>query len=300
MADSALRFDAVLPQGAQSELQRLDAKAAWHAVEEAVGTAEELGCRGVWAVDRFESLPRRAPVPLFDGWTTLTMAATLSERLRLGLITPPAPDRDVLQTAKRAAVLDVVSGGRLTVALDAVRQPPSAVAETAEVLRRLWADGTAEYEGEHLSLRRSYCQPTPLSRLPLLILDGEDAPGADGVIRRGGPAGGTDGGPDGGADSGPDAGGRAVLLDCRLFEDRRERDRWLASPHVIMFWSEHPDVYVPRNLIGTVEAVAERLQAYVDAGTTEFILYFRDYPALTSLRTFMTEVVPALGAAAVS
>jgi len=85
-----------------------------------------------------------------------------------------------------------------------------------------------------------------------------------------------------------------VLLDCRLFDNDLERDRWLSSPHVILFWSDHPDVYMRRNLAGTVEGVTQRLQRYVDAGVTQFGIYFRDYPGGDSVAKFMVEVVPAL------
>ncbi|QSB14748.1 hypothetical protein JQS43_25425 [Natronosporangium hydrolyticum] len=85
-----------------------------------------------------------------------------------------------------------------------------------------------------------------------------------------------------------------IFLDCRLFDDELERDRWLSSPHVTILWSDHPDIYMRRNLIGTPERILEKLQRYVDAGVTEFGIYFRDYPALDSVSRFMTDVVPYL------
>ena len=38
------------------------------------------------------------------------------------------------------------------------------------------------------------------------------------------------------------------------------------------------DAYLADNLVGTVEQVAEKTQAFVDAGCREFILWLRDYP----------------------
>jgi len=52
------------------------------------------------------------------------------------------------------------------------------------------------------------------------------------------------------------------------------------------------DEYVAENFVGTAEQVAEQVQAFVDAGCREFVLWFRDYPSTESLEAFMTDVVP--------
>ena len=36
------------------------------------------------------------------------------------------------------------------------------------------------------------------------------------------------------------------------------------------------------------------VQAYVDAGCQEFVLWFRDYPSTESLERFITEVAPKI------
>ena len=51
------------------------------------------------------------------------------------------------------------------------------------------------------------------------------------------------------------------------------------------------------NLVGTVEQVTEKAQAFVDAGCRGFVLWFRDYPSEESLTRFATEVRPALSIA---
>jgi alkanesulfonate monooxygenase SsuD/methylene tetrahydromethanopterin reductase-like flavin-dependent oxidoreductase (luciferase family) len=54
------------------------------------------------------------------------------------------------------------------------------------------------------------------------------------------------------------------------------------------------DEYLADNLVGTVEQVAEKTQAYVDAGCREFVLWLRDYPSDETLRRFVGEVAPRL------
>ena len=48
------------------------------------------------------------------------------------------------------------------------------------------------------------------------------------------------------------------------------------------------------NFVGTVDTVAEKVQAYVDAGCREFVLWLRDYPASETLERFAAEVVPQI------
>ena len=43
---------------------------------------------------------------------------------------------------------------------------------------------------------------------------------------------------------------------------------------------------------GTVEQVTEKVQAFVDAGAAEFVLWFRDFPSSESMERFAAEVVP--------
>jgi alkanesulfonate monooxygenase SsuD/methylene tetrahydromethanopterin reductase-like flavin-dependent oxidoreductase (luciferase family) len=300
----SLSFDLTLPQGAHSELSTSDAVSGWRAIEAAVGLADELGYRGVWACDRIDPLPRRARIPVFDGWTTLAAAAKITDRLRLGLVGSLGRFRDALQFAKHASSLDVISGGRVSVALDASHNGERGdhadaeirvfAAEVAGALRLLWDTGSATYRGRYVELDQAFCHPRPVQpRLALLASGGaeQDLPPDvfDGVIRREDPQSLRDILAAAGGDR------RTIMsLDVRLFDSGLERDRWLGSPHVIIFWSDHPDVYVRRNLVGTVDAVRARLQEYVDLGLTEFALYFRDYPSLHSVHRFMTEVVPGL------
>ena len=50
--------------------------------------------------------------------------------------------------------------------------------------------------------------------------------------------------------------------------------------------------YSRDNFVGTPEQVVEKVQAYVDAGCREFVLWFRDSPSTESLERFAAEVIP--------
>ncbi|HVN49930.1 MAG TPA: hypothetical protein VMT43_00785, partial [Acidimicrobiales bacterium] len=83
--------------------------------------------------------------------------------------------------------------------------------------------------------------------------------------------------------------------DCRIFDTDAEARSWCESPGGGHHWGEHStDEYLRDNLVGTVEQVIEKAQAYVDAGCRQFILWLRDYPGDETLRRWITEVAPKL------
>ena len=88
----------------------------------------------------------------------------------------------------------------------------------------------------------------------------------------------------------------AAAGDYRIvyrFDSRANLQRWLDSPDGGGLSGRTPhDEYVRDNFVGTVEKVAADVQAYVDAGCQEFVLWFRDYPSTESLERFITEVAP--------
>ena len=175
-------------------------------------------------------------------------------------------------------------------------------------MKRLWTEETVTFDGAHLHLDGAYCDPKPLQQLPEIWVGGGGehvtlriaaehadktnwqvgleefvhksnvlrehcdrlARDFDTIVRTHGP-------------------------DCRLFDSEADVKTWLSSPDGGSLWGRGENAtYVRDNFVGTVERVAEKVQAYVDAGCREFVLWFRDYPASESLERFMTEVAPLI------
>jgi alkanesulfonate monooxygenase SsuD/methylene tetrahydromethanopterin reductase-like flavin-dependent oxidoreductase (luciferase family) len=322
-----LRWDLALPQGANLECTGMPTREAWQAMLTAATEAEDLGYDAVWTLDRTETLPRREPSTVFDGWTSLAAISQHTKRIGLGHLGLGAPVRDAAVLAKRAASLDVMSGGRMTLGLEADGYPseqqahgitvpePAArrtgLAETVDAVRRLWTEQEVSVAGDHVRLKRVFGFPKPLANRPgMQVVDADpgkpesvlaklDPCQIDGVIWHATPgevAAGTEQLLRRCAETGADPAAieRTVFLECRLFDTTNERDRWLATPHVVIFWSEHPDLYMRRNLAGTVDTVRRQVERYVDAGATRFLVWFRDYPQLASARQLMTAVAPSV------
>ncbi|MGE5595238.1 MAG: LLM class flavin-dependent oxidoreductase [Hyphomicrobiales bacterium] len=141
----------------------------------------------------------------------LAMAAAIAARTRriaIGTAVLLLPLNDALRVAEDAAVVDVLSNGRLRLGLglgykleefEAFGVPrkarPGRMEEGVEVIRAAWADGPATFEGRHYRFRDIDVRPKPVQRPgPEIWLAGRAEPAVrraarigDGLIAVGGP-----------------------------------------------------------------------------------------------------------------
>ncbi|GFH38257.1 LLM class flavin-dependent oxidoreductase [Streptomyces pacificus] len=325
------RWSVVAPQGTRLELAGSSGVDAWRALAGTAALARGYGYDTVWLEDRTDTLPRREPEPVTECWTALGALAATVPDIGLGLLSAAPPHRNALLLAKQAAGADIISGGRFTLGLPTAPQLPEhvaagtarpgagtrpAVAETIEALRSLWSGTRTTVDGETLTLAGAHAVPVPVQpRLPLVIRADAAHPAAAGLLPeaavRDCAAVQWQGDPSEVACAIAEFGLRreklgldpartrhALLAECRVFGDQVSRDRWLSTPHVVAFWSHHPDLLARRSLYGTVEQNLERAGRYADAGVTEFVLWFRDYPQTGSLRRVAEEIAPRMPALA--
>lgn len=131
-------------------------------------------------IDRTVEHPISAELPdeyrrTLDPFVALSMAAAVTERLHLGTGILLLAQRDPVVTAKAIATLDHLSGGRFVLGLGfgwnreelathgvAWGDRREVIAERLEVMRRLWRDEVASFEGEHEHLVDSQAWPKPV------------------------------------------------------------------------------------------------------------------------------------------
>jgi probable F420-dependent oxidoreductase len=138
--------------------------------------AEELGFARLWSMD---SVPGSATsrVPMLDGLHLLTTAAAVTGAIGLGVAIVVLPARNPAQLARELATIDRLSGGRLIVGVGVGRKDPAAAGlglptgsrarrlrEGVEVMRAVWADGAATYEGELYRFADLTLGPKPVQR----------------------------------------------------------------------------------------------------------------------------------------
>ena len=133
---------------------------------------------------------------------TLTMAAAVAartERVTIGTAVLLLPLHDPLKVAEEAAVVDLLSGGRLRLGLGLGyklqefevfgvdrRHRRGLMEEGVEVIRRAWADGPFTYEGRHHRYHDLDVTPKPAQRPgPEIWLAGRDPVPAERAARLG-------------------------------------------------------------------------------------------------------------------
>ena len=323
---SPLRYGAFAPQGWKLEYTGWSAADAWAHTVAVAQLAEEVGYDHVWVYDHVETVPRREPTHVFEAFTTLAALSQRTERIRLGQLVTCAAYRNAGLLAKQAAGLDVMSAGRLILGLGAgwyereyqaygFEFPPARarlriLEETVEAVRALWTHETVDYAGEHIRLDGAYCDPKPMQQLPELWIGGGGERVTLGIAARHADKTNWQVGLDEFVHKSEvlrahcDAVGRdfgSIVRthgpDCRLFDSERDLDAWLDSPAGGHIRKQIPKAeYARDNFVGTPEQVAGKVQAFVDAGCREFVLWFRDAPSTESMQRFAAEVTPRVRA----
>ncbi|MBV9181212.1 MAG: TIGR03619 family F420-dependent LLM class oxidoreductase [Acidobacteria bacterium] len=148
--------------------------------------AEELPFVAVWSLEQVIG-----SVPVLESLTTLTYAAALTERLRLGVAVLLIAQRNPIDLAKSLSSLDVLSNGRLVVGVGLGQStafypayglsPEGRVTrfrENLEIMKRLWTEARVTLDGRFSSLNAIPMEPKPLQKPHPPIWFGGRAPTA--------------------------------------------------------------------------------------------------------------------------
>jgi F420-dependent oxidoreductase-like protein len=161
--------------------------------------ADELGFYGVWDYDHFygpdaigDAVARDYRKDTLEAWTTLAAMATVVKRARVGCLVTGVTYRSPAVLAKMAVTVDHISGGRLEFGLGAAWHEaehrgygipfPSAgeriaiLDEALRVIKALWTEDTASFDGQHFRLEDAICNPKPVQKPhPPIVVAGQGA-----------------------------------------------------------------------------------------------------------------------------
>ena len=126
-----------------------------------------------------------------DPFIALTVAAGVTNRIKLGTGICLLPERDPLMTAKVVASLDLYSNGRVILGIGGgwLREETELMGtsfrlrwrrlrETVEAMRLLWTQTEASYDGELVQFPAVRCEPKPVQQNGPPVLLGAHGPKA--------------------------------------------------------------------------------------------------------------------------
>lgn len=181
---------------------------AWsdpHAVMTMAAEAERAGWDGFFLWDHVTWNPAWGPPPaMADAWTCIALAATVTQRIRLGAMVTPVARRRVEHFARQLTTIDRIANGRIVLGVglgddheytafgEELRHRGSRLDDSLAVLRKMLSGEAVVHEGRHLRVDAPPMRPAPLqSPIPIWIGGGwpnprpfERARRFDGVIPR--------------------------------------------------------------------------------------------------------------------
>ena len=133
-----------------------------------------------WAFDHFIPLGPDPTGPQLEGWTLLGALAARTERLRVGLMVTGNTYRYPAVLANMAVTVDRISHGRLDFGIGAAWNEQEhtmygipfytagerirRMGEACEVIKRLWTETVANFDGKYYQLKDARCEPKPVQK----------------------------------------------------------------------------------------------------------------------------------------
>ena len=282
-----------------------------------VDLCEQGGIDSIWQTDRIVSR-----TPILECMTALAALAGRTRRIKFGVNVVSVALREPVLLAKQCATIDMLSGGRLLpgFGIGSPRGPEWTAMhidtttrgrrtdEALEIISRLWAGESLDYDGRHFRLSNASIAPLPVQPdLPMWIGGSSEA-----AIRRTARVG---TGWQAGAEPPETVAAVIAGIKAALVETGRsiEEDHYGAAfgfrfggpgdPGVAKIMEQYR-ARTGRNpqelfAIGDAAAIVDRIATYVAAGASKFILRpvaEGDADMLEQTRRLIEEVLPVVAA----
>jgi F420-dependent oxidoreductase-like protein len=260
--------------------------------------------------------------PILECWTTLSALSSVTEKIRLGTMVTCNSFRNPSLLAKMAATVDNTSNGRLELGIGAGVQKnehnaygfsfPSSKArierlnEAVEIIKKLWTEEKASYNGKHYTIRDAVFEPKPVQspHPPITIGGGGEKLTLKVTARH------ADRYDWGYLPSVEEYKRKLKVLEkhcdvvSRTFNEI-EKSCWPAGQifigedrkeleNKVSLWlpkGVSREDFMRTSFVGTPEDFIEQLRQYLNLGVTHFMLFFGDLPNLKGLRLFAENVV---------
>lgn len=170
-----VKFGVTLPQ----------IKRTWADTKAAAEQFDSAGFDSAWVCDHLYGVPM-PNIPILEAYSLLAAVAAVTSRLQLGALVTPPFFRNPAVLAKQIATIDEIAGsGRIIAGLGSgwfasefegygcdfpdVKVRLAALADTCEIMRRMWTEEQPSYRGVVYHIEDVTCEPRPAVRPRILI-----------------------------------------------------------------------------------------------------------------------------------
>ena len=142
--------------------------------------AEQAGFDAIWLYDHFHTVPTAQLETTFECWTSMAALARETSTIKLGQMVTCNSYRPPSLLAKMASGVDVMSSGRLILGIGAgwyeneyqaygyeFPETPERLRmlrEALQVIKAMWTQDRAEFEGQYYRLRGAINEPKPVQK----------------------------------------------------------------------------------------------------------------------------------------
>jgi F420-dependent oxidoreductase-like protein len=283
-----------------------------------VGRAESYGFDSFWVMDHFHQIPNVGGLqePMLEGWTTQSVVAGLTSRIKIGTLVTGIVYRHPSVLAKVGATLDVLSKGRLYMGIGAawnvdeataygipfppVKERMQRLEEAVQIIRKMWIEENATFTGKFYQIRNANCNPKPIQKPhPPIMIGGSGERRTLKIVAKYGDACNIFG---------------SVETVKRKLEVLREHCRSVGRDYDSIVKSKLGHIVIDKDkervmeaikgipedrrreyaIYGTPEEVRRQVQAFRDAGIEYLIVNLEPDRELQALELFANEVVKKL------
>ena len=261
-----------------------DETSGYSVLKEMAIAAEEGGLDSVWGADHLIFRDEGETVGIHESWTLLTAVAAVTSRVEIGPLVLALPFRPPALTAKMAAELDEISGGRLILGLgcgwhqpefDAFGYPfdhrVSRFAEGLDIVKPLLRGESVTFDGRYYRVEDALLLPRPVRPGGPPVLIAGKQPRMLGLVAR--HADQWNGAWYGDPRNADELRTRLANLDAALDEAGRERSSIVRTAGIFVAVDGAPDDTPERAIRGTTEEIADALARYDELGISHLITH---------------------------
>ena len=185
-----MKFGVFIPQGWRVDLIDVPQSDHWQTILGIAKRAERLGFESGWVYDHFHTVPEPTQEVTYEAWALMAALAATTDTLRLGQMCTCNGYRPPAYLAKAAASIDVISNGRIEMGIGGgwyehefnaygYDFPKPSVRlgqldEAVQIMKRMWTEDEASFEGKYYRLDGAICQPKPVQtpHIPIWVAGG--------------------------------------------------------------------------------------------------------------------------------